>query len=112
MGIFSEGIDLVSSPEGELLQLCWRGAHYTIEPHPLCWYERRAWWESESRVPPGEGAGIVELQMWRLQLRCDGISGCLTLDVVHYLPGGQWRVIKIHDAVDEMYRLEELTDSA
>lgn len=112
MGIFSEGIEVMSSPDGELVQLSWRGACYSIEPHPLCWYERRSWWESESRVPPGEGAGLVDLQMWRLQVRRAGIDDELTLDVVHHLPDGPWRVIKIYDAVEEVFEQQELADGA
>ena len=110
MGTFSEGITVVCSPRGEPVELAWRGACYAIEPHPLCWYERRSWWENESRIRPGEGAGLVDLQMWRMQLRRLGSEDCLTLDVVHYLPGGHWRVIKIYAAVDEMF--QELADGA
>ena len=110
MGSFSEGITVVRSPAGELLQLSWRGACYAIEPHPVCWYEHRAWWESETRVRPGEGAGVVDRQMWRLQLRREGSAECLTVDVVHHLPAGRWRVIKIHDAVDDVFK--EMADGA
>ena len=106
MGIFSEAVEMERSPSGELLRLIWRGVSYSIGPHPLCWYERRPWWESETRVPPGEGVGIVDTQMWRLQLHREGLVEALTLDVVRYRPAERWRVIKIHEAVDEVFKEE------
>jgi hypothetical protein len=107
MGIFSEAIEMVRSPEGALVALRWRGAYYAIAPHPLCWYERRPWWKSETRMPPGEGAGAVDTQVWRLQVQREGAVESLTLDVVRYRPADRWRVIKIHDALNETFEEEQ-----
>ncbi|MFQ4149058.1 hypothetical protein AAGW05_10205 [Arthrobacter sp. LAPM80] len=104
MGIFSEAVEVERSPGGALLRLRWRGAWHAIAPHPLCWYERRSWWESETRMPPGEGVGAVDTEMWRLQVRREGADEDFTLDVVRYRPGERWRVIKIYDAVDEKFK--------
>lgn len=117
MGIFSDAVTVESSPEGVPLRLWWHGECYSIAPHPLCWYERRPWWERDSRVRPGEGVGVVDTQMWRLQLRHEdgrGIGGGadegLSIDVVRYRPAERWRVIKIYDAVEESFKEEQ--DSA
>lgn len=99
MGIFSEAVDVVFSAQGELVQLAWRGVRYDVGPVPLCWYERRPWWHSNERLPPGAGVGVVDTQIWRLVLR-NGDGAPFNLDVAHYRPAGRWRVIKIYDAVD------------
>ena len=104
MGIFSEAVEVERSPSGELVRLIWRGVSYSIAQHPLCWYERRRWWELETRVPPGEGVGVVDTQMWRFQLHREGIPDGLTLDVARYRPADRWRVIKIHEAVEDVFK--------
>ncbi|WP_253901476.1 hypothetical protein [Arthrobacter sp. PAMC 25486] len=100
MGIFSEAVDVVYSAQGALVQLSWRGVLYDVEPEPLCWYERRPWWQSDERLPPGAGVGTVDTQMWRLVLS-GGEGQRFTLDVVHYRPADRWRAIKIYDAADD-----------
>lgn len=126
MGIFTEGITVECPPGGTPVRLWWRGECWSVGPEPLCWYERRPWWERETRVPPGEGVGVVDTRIWRLQVKREGDrgragvsaglsgaghsgagtddAGWLTLDVVQQRPGGQWRVIKIHDAVDDVFK--------
>ncbi|MDJ0315955.1 MULTISPECIES: DUF6504 family protein [Arthrobacter] len=115
MGIFSEAITVLTSSDGVPLQLWWREEFYAISADPLCWYERRSWWESEKRVRPGEGVGVVDRQMWRLQVHreeagqgpAEAAHESLTVDVVRYRPSERWRVIKIYDAVDELFMEEQ-----
>ncbi len=106
MSTFTDAVDVVSSEQGIPLQLLWRGVLYEVAPHPLCWYERRPWWNNEARLPPGAGAGAVDTQIWRLALQAAGAADSFTLDVVHYRPGGRWRVIKIYEAVDQAVAAE------
>lgn len=113
MGIFTEGITVECPPGGTPVRLSWRGECWSVCDEPLCWYERRPWWERETRMPPGEGVGMVDTRIWRLQVRKEdphGLSddgGGLTLDVVQQRPGGSWRVIKIHDAVDDVFKEQD-----
>lgn len=112
MGMFTEGVTVQCSPVGTPQQLLWHGQWWTVAPDPLCWYERQPWWEREVRMPPGEGIGKVDIRIWRLQITPEGppargSQGAppgLTLDVVQQRPSNQWRVIKIHDAVDDVYK--------
>lgn len=104
MGIFSDGIDVVQTMAGVPLHLLWQGRSYTLAAEPLRWYERRNWWDEELRAPPGFGGGLVDREVWRVQVRRDGTPPgvpLLTLDLVKYLPAGRWRVIKVHDALNE-----------
>ncbi|MCQ9163836.1 MULTISPECIES: DUF6504 family protein [unclassified Arthrobacter] len=113
MGTFSEGIEVVETAAGLPLHLAWRGGRYTLAAEPLRWYRRRNWWDEETRAAPGTGAGLVDREIWRVQVRRDGGSRnapLLTLDLVRYLPSGRWRVIKIHDALTET--VEELEPGA
>ena len=107
MGTFSDGVEVVLSAEGTPVQLWWRGTCYALASHPLCWYERRPWWEKETRMPPGEGVGAVDTQMWRFQLLFEGTVESVSLEVVRYRPSERWRVIKIYDAVDEVFMEEQ-----
>ena len=104
MGIFSEGIEVVQTAAGLPLRLVWRGIRYTLAADPVRWYERRNWWDEVTRAAPGAGAGLVDREIWRVQVRRDGgadSTAMLTLDLVKYLPAGRWRIIKIHDALTE-----------
>lgn len=104
MGTFSDGIDVVQTAAGTPLHLLWQGRSYTLAAEPLRWYERRNWWDEELRAPPGTGVGLVDREVWRVQVRRDGAppgAALLTLDLVKYLPAERWRVIKVHDAIRE-----------
>lgn len=102
MGIFTEGVRVQRSDDGAPLRLLWREQWWDIAVEPLYWFERRPWWEREKRMPPGAGAGLVDSQIWRFQICCD--AQWRTLDVVQQQPGNRWRVIKIYDAVDDVFR--------
>jgi hypothetical protein len=110
VGTFSESVEVVQSTAGEPLHLVWRGRRYTLAADPVRWYQRRDWWDEQTRAGPGEGVGLVDREMWRVQVRRDGGQPLRTFDLVHYLPGGHWRVIKVHDALTES--LEEFNPGA
>ncbi|WP_288026062.1 DUF6504 family protein [Arthrobacter sp.] len=113
MGTFSDGIEVKESTGGLPLHLAWRGSRYTLAAEPVRWYRRRNWWDEETRAAPGAGVGLVDREIWRVQVRRDKASGdapLLTLDLVRYLPAGRWRVIKVHDALNES--VEELDPGA
>jgi hypothetical protein len=123
MGLFSESVDVVCTPSGQPLTLDWAGRHYTVREEPVRWYERRQWWAEESRAPLGSGPGLVDHEIWRIQVSaCAGVrpsaqgpSGqgpseqgpsaspspedTLTLDLSRDLGSGRWRVLRIHDAL-------------
>ncbi|MEN3345766.1 MAG: hypothetical protein V7635_2342 [Arthrobacter sp.] len=102
MGMFSEPVDVVCTPTGQPLELNWAGSHYTVCAEPVRWYERRQWWAEESRAPLGSGPGLVDHEIWRIQVRASaGASpeGALTLDLSRHLGSGRWRLLKIHDAL-------------
>ncbi|MBO1268675.1 hypothetical protein [Arthrobacter cavernae] len=109
MGIFSESIDVDCTPDGQPAELRWRGLSYVVCADPLRWYERRQWWVEESRAPLGSGAGLVDHEIWRVQLKRSpdprtreagdaATEPPLTLDLVRHVGSGRWRLLRIHDA--------------
>ncbi len=103
--MFSESVDVVCTPDGVPLELDWAGRHYTVCPDPVRWYERRQWWAEEQRAPLGSGPGLVDHEIWRVQVRLAGSPAGtnpgepLTLDLTRHVGSGRWRLLKIHDAL-------------
>ena len=104
MGLFSESVDVICTDTGQPQEIQWKGTHYLVTNEPLRWYERRQWWVEESRAPLGSGAGLVDHEIWRVQLQCpqdEGQTGkTITLDLVRHLASGRWRLLRIHDALN------------
>ena len=107
MGMFSESVDVVCTAAGEPQELQWTGRRYTVCADPVRWYERRQWWVEESRAPLGSGPGLVDHEIWRVQVRAsdrpqgsDAAPGePLTLDLTRHVGSGRWRLLRIHDAL-------------
>jgi hypothetical protein len=109
MGMFSESVDVVCTAAGMPLKLHWAGRDYTVCAEPVRWYERRQWWAEESRAPLGSGPGLVDHEIWRIQVRPAGPhakasadsspEAALTLDLSRHVGSGRWRLLRIHDAL-------------
>ena len=111
MGMFSEPVDVVCTPAGTPLRLDWAGRRYTVCADPVRWYERRQWWAEEPRAPLGSGPGLVDHEIWRVQVRPAGppkggpprtgppAEDFLTLDLTRHVGSGRWRLLRIHDAL-------------
>jgi len=101
MGLFSESVGVVCSSSGVPLKLDWSGRHYTVCAEPVRWYERRQWWAEEQRAPLGSGPGLVDHEIWRVQVRQSGLPEpeTLTLDLTRHVGSGRWRLLRIHDAL-------------
>jgi hypothetical protein len=101
MGMFSESVDVDCAASGQPLKLRWAGQHYTVCAEPVRWYERRQWWAEERRAPLGSGPGLVDHEIWRVQVRLDpqDTGEPLTLDLSRHLGSGRWRLLRIHDAL-------------
>ncbi|MCM0617667.1 hypothetical protein EU811_14480 [Arthrobacter sp. TS-15] len=102
MGLFSESVSVSCTDTGQPQEVHWKGTQYTVTNEPVRWYERRQWWLEESRAPLGAGAGLVDHEIWRVQLLPATVesktSHTITLDLVRHLGSGRWRLLRIHDA--------------
>ncbi|MGK3648493.1 DUF6504 family protein [Pseudarthrobacter enclensis] len=106
MGLFSQSVDVSCAPDGQPQSLQWNGTTYAVCAEPLRWYERRQWWAEESRAPLGSGPGVVDHEIWRVQVLPANTSGQeppfpepLTLDLTRHIRSGRWRLLRIHDAL-------------
>jgi hypothetical protein len=104
MGLFSESVNVICTEEGQPKEVRWQGHDYQVCAEPSRWYERRQWWVEETRAPIGAGAGLVDHEIWRVQLERvpsdrHAVEPGITLDLVRHLGSGRWRVIRTHDAV-------------
>lgn len=106
MGMFSQSVDVECSADGEPQVLLWAGRSYFVCAEPVRWYERRQWWAEESRAPLGSGPGLVDHEIWRVQvLPSSTLRGSvepeepLTLDLTRHIRSGRWRLLRIHDAL-------------
>lgn len=111
VGMFSESVEVVCSASGQPESLTWAGRSYTLCAEPVRWYERRQWWAEDSRAPLGSGPGVVDHEIWRVQvLPAGSASGAgamkepagvepLTLDLTRHIRSGRWRLLRIHDGL-------------
>jgi hypothetical protein len=99
--MFSESVDVDCTTSGQPLKLRWAGRQYMVCAEPVRWYERRQWWAEERRAPLGSGPGLVDHEIWRVQVRLDphDTGEPLTLDLSRHLGSGRWRLLRIHDAL-------------
>jgi hypothetical protein len=102
MGMFSESIDVACSTSGQPESLTWAGRDYLVCAEPVRWYERRQWWAEDARAPLGSGPGVVDHEIWRIQVlpaAANNASEPLTLDLTRHVGSGRWRLLRIHDAL-------------
>lgn len=121
--MFSESVDVVCGPDGLPAELHWGGRNYLVCAEPVHWFERRQWWAEEQRAPLGGGQGLVDHEIWRVQVvpaesgpdgkapdrkapgasapdgKTPAASDHLTLDLVRHTGSGRWRLLRIHDAI-------------
>lgn len=99
MGIFTQSVAVECTPDGTPHRLHWNGRDYALAAHPLRWYERRRWWAEEHRAEKGRGPGLVDHEIWRLQVRLARARNAplQTLDVAHHHDSGRWRLVRTHD---------------
>ena len=121
--MFSESVDVVCGPDGLPAELHWGGRNYSVCAEPVHWFERRQWWAEEQRAPLGGGQGLVDHEIWRVQVvpaksgpdrkapdpgapdasapdgKTPAASDHLTLDLVRHTGSGRWRLLRIHDAL-------------
>ncbi|MEN9606467.1 MAG: hypothetical protein RL605_295 [Actinomycetota bacterium] len=92
-----EAVFVATNQGGEPIGFNWRGIAYLVKSRPVRWFARREWWVEASRVHRGIGAGVVEVEMWRLQAKN------VDPQAASESSGGQFELI--HSADDNVWRL-------
>ncbi|MBB4735143.1 hypothetical protein HDA30_000651 [Micrococcus cohnii] len=104
MGVLTQSLAVDCAPDGTPARLEWNGRQYTIVARPLRWFQRRRWWAEEMRAAKGAGVGLVDHEVWRLQVRLARAghgAPVQTIDLVHHRDSGRWRLDQVHGHVRE-----------
>lgn len=58
----------VTTSAGVPVAFLWAGRTWNVGAEPVVWFERVRWWETETRMPPGERV-LIDVQVWQVQAR-------------------------------------------
>lgn len=80
-------------------RLRWQDRWHLVVEEPIRWFERRRWWVEDARVERGRGPGVVDHEIWRLQIRLEAASRAVprTVDLSRHTGSGRWRLLRVHD---------------
>lgn len=101
VGIFTQSIEVDCTPAGVPIRMRWQGREYRLAADPVRWFQRRDWWKEELRAERGHGPGLVDYEVWQLQVKLAGVGPLRTFEVSRQVETGRWRIIRIHDAYRE-----------
>ena len=81
--------------------MCSSDLGYLVKSKPIRWFARREWWVDAARVQRGIGAGVLEVEMWRMSA-AKSESDKAQFELVHTLEGtnGQkhiWRLVRVYN---------------
>ena len=90
-----EMVTVSVNPKGEPIGFGWRGGAYLVLSKPVRWFARREWWVEAARVQRGIGAGVLEVEMWRLVASCNDEKQ--QFELVHSFVGEKnvWRLNRV-----------------
>lgn len=99
MGVLTQSVAVECTTAGMPLYLEWAGRRYVVATEPTRWYERRRWWAQERRAQRGRGPGLVDHEIWRIQVRPEraNYAPLTTVDITRQVESGRWRLVRIHD---------------
>lgn len=101
MGVFTQSVQVALSAAGMPLRLSWQGREWHVCAQPVRWFERRAWWDEDPRAQRGHGPGLVDHEIWQLQIRIGVRDAPRTVYVSHRLETERWRMINVPPAAQE-----------
>src|SRR5690625_7619300 len=99
MGTLKQAIQVTCTTAGIPLRLTYRDRSYTVKATPQRLYVRRRWWAEEHRAAIGHGPGLVDHQVWRVEVMLSRASTAppFTSDISHHLHSGRSRLLHVHD---------------
>ncbi|MET3174729.1 UNVERIFIED_ORG: hypothetical protein ABIB52_002580 [Arthrobacter sp. UYCu721] len=81
---------------GEPLAIRYNGNVWAVAADPVRWFERESWWETQLRAPAG--AAVVDIAVWRVQVRINSASPLRTMEIRRRPTTEQWILASIDDA--------------
>ena len=92
-----ENVTVAVNVEGQPIGFAWRNANYLVAEKPERWFARREWWVEAARVQRGIGAGVLEVEMWRLMAADHEAKQKHQYELIHFTLGNIWRLARVFD---------------
>lgn len=89
-------VDVRFTLDGTPLAVRYNGHIWAVAADPVRWFEREAWWETQTRVPVG--AAVVDTTVWQVQVRINSNSPLRTLQLRKRPMTDHWILASIDDA--------------
>ena len=91
-----ELVEVAVNPAGEPIGFSWRNGAYLVLSKPIRWFARKQWWVESARVQRGIGAGVLEVEMWRLVASSNDQKN--QFELVHNIVEDKnvWKLIRIY----------------
>lgn len=81
--------------DGEPYALKLGEKHYLVSSKPIRWYSRKTWWKDADSAPKGIGAGLIEVEMWRMWAACEDHQALF--EIRHEVHTNSWQLVQIND---------------
>ncbi len=88
-----EAVAVSVNQNGEPIGFKWQDRFYLVMARPTRWFARREWWVEAARAQRGIGAGVLEIEMWRLLASCDDNSS--QFELIHSAGDNSWRLARV-----------------
>jgi hypothetical protein len=89
-----ESIQVATNQAGEPVGFSWRNGSYKVTNKPVRWFSRKNWWDESARAQRGIGAGVLELEMWRLSASKENSSPS-QFELIHTEETNSWQLLRI-----------------
>lgn len=89
-----ESVQVETNRLGEPVGFSWRDGKYRVLTKPVRWFSRRDWWVESARAQRGIGAGVLEVEMWRLSATRDSASPA-QFELIHTQSNDAWQLVRI-----------------
>jgi hypothetical protein len=93
-----ERVLVSTNQRGEPIGFRWRGGSYLVNAKPVRWFARKEWWVEAARAQHGIGAGVLEVEMWRICASKEN-SSLAQYELVHTLETSNqnaWRLVRVY----------------
>ncbi|MEI6590970.1 MAG: hypothetical protein WCO24_03095 [Actinomycetes bacterium] len=93
-----EEIVVATNTSGEPIGFQWRNRGFLVNCKPVRWFARREWWVEAARAQRGIGAGVLEVEMWRLTAACKEAAEqkATQYEIIHSTLDGSWRLSRVY----------------
>ncbi|CAB4952628.1 unannotated protein [freshwater metagenome] len=96
MTLINDRVEVSVDKTGSPIGFSWKGGHYLVNSKPVRWFARKQWWVESARVQRGIGAGVLEVEMWRM-IAADPAKKQNQFELVHDAMLDVWRLVRVYE---------------